>query len=245
MEVSSPIEKGIVIEGIAVIGGYLPDLLQALLINVQLLLALLAVGLAIGTVIALLQVYAGHFLGVPAFIYEWVFRSIPALVLLFLFYFGPLQFGVSIPPFFAATLALGFRSSAYQSQIFRGAIQAIPQGQMMAARSMGMSRVRAIISIILPQAFRLSLPAWSNEFSSVVKDTTLAYAVGLNEILRHARFITERYYNLAMLAYLTIALIFLMLTYSGNWSLGWLEKRLRIPGLEMAGVSGRGRNLSK
>ena len=233
MGVSSPWKRGVVIEGITVIGRYLPDLLHALLINVQLLFALLVIGFVIGTVVALLQVYAGHFLGVPAFIYEWLFRSIPALVLLFLFYFGPLQFGVNIAPFFAATLALGFRSSAYQSQIFRGAIQAIPHGQMVAARSMGMSRVRAIVSIILPQAFRLSLPAWSNEFSSVVKDTTLAYAVGLNEVLRHARFITERYYDLAMLAYLTVALIFLVLTYSGNWSLGQLEKRVQIPGLEM------------
>jgi polar amino acid transport system permease protein len=207
-------------------------LLRGTLINIERLFALLIVGLLVGTVVALLQVYGGRFFGTLASGYAWVFRSIPALVLLFLFYFGPSQFGVDVPPFLAATLALGFRSSAYQSQIFRGALQAIPHGQMMAARSLGMSRIRAIVTIIVPQALRLSIAGWSNEFSSVVKDTTLAYVVGLNEVLRHARIIIDSHYNLAMLTYLTVALIFLVLTYAGNWSLGRLEKRLRIPGLE-------------
>jgi len=175
-------------------------------------------------------------LGTIAATYEWIFRSIPALVLLFLFYFGPSkELGINISPFLAATLALGFRSSAYQSQIFRGAIQALPQGQMQAARSVGMSRIQAIRHVIIPQAMRLAIPGWSNEFSSVVKDTTLAYAVTLNEILRHARFIMVRHYNLTMLAYFTVALIFLGLTYTGNWGLGWLERKLRIPGLEARG----------
>ena len=182
---------------------------------------------------ALLQVYGGKLLGTLASAYAWVFRSIPALVLLFIFYFGPSQFGLDVAPFLAATVALGLRSSAYQSQIFRGALQAIPRGQMMAARSLGMGRTRAIATIIVPQALRLSIAGWSNEFSSVVKDTTLAYVVGLNEVLRTVRIITDRYYNLAMLAYLAVALIFLVLTYAGNWSLGWLEDRLRIPGLEL------------
>jgi polar amino acid transport system permease protein len=208
-------------------------LLRGTLINIELLFSLLIVGLLVGTVVALLQVYGGRFLGTLASAYAWVFRSIPALVLLFLFYFGPSQLGIDVAPFLAAIIALGLRSSSYQSQIFRGALQAIPSGQMMAARSLGMSRLKAIISIIIPQALRLSIAGWSNEYSSVVKDTTLAYVVGLNEVLRHARIIIDKYYNLAMLTYITIALIFLVLTYAGNWSLGWLERRIRIPGLEI------------
>jgi len=210
-------------------------LLHGTLINIELLLALLIVGLLVGTLIALLQVYGGRFLRTLASGYAWIFRSIPALVLLFLFYFGPSQFGVNVAPFIAATIALGLRSSAYQSQIFRGAIQAIPHGQMMAARSLGMTRLQAIVSIIIPQALRLSIAGWSNEYSSVVKDTTLAYVVGLNEVLRHARIIIDRHYDLAMLAYLAVAVIFLGLTYAGNWGLGWLETRIRIPGLQIGG----------
>jgi len=211
----------------------MPMLLRGVLINIELLFGLLILGLLVGTLVALLQVYGGRFFGTLASGYAWIFRSIPAIVLLFLFYFGPSEFGINIPPFFAATLALGLRSSAYQSQIFRGALQAIPHGQMMAARSMGLSRMRAIFLIIIPQALRISIAGWSNEFSSVVKDTTLAYVVGLNEVLRRVRIITDRHYDLAMLAYLTVALIFLVLTYAGNWGLGRLEKRLHVPGLQM------------
>jgi len=220
------------------VGRYLPMLLRASLVNLELLGALLAIGFLIGTLVALLQVYGGRLLGTAAYLYEWVFRSIPALVLLFLFYYGPARFGVSIEPFLAASLALGFRSSAYQSQIFRGAIQAIPTGQMVAARALGMSRIRAIRHVILPQAFRLAIPGWSNEFSSVVKDTTLAYAVTLNEIMRHAKIVMDNQYDLAMATFIVVALVFLAFTYSGNALLGQVERRFRIPGLQMPGTQG-------
>ena len=211
--------------------------MRASLINVQLLVALIAIGFVVGTLVALLQVYGGRFFGGIARIYEWIFRSIPALVLLFLFYYGPPRFGVSITPFLAAALALGLRSSAYQSQIFRGAIQCIPTGQMMAARSMGMSRLRSIFSVILPQAFRVSIPGWTNEFSSVVKDTTLAYVVGFNEVMRNARIISDSHYELAMLAFICVALVFLVLTAAGNGLMGVVERRFRIPGLQTPGAS--------
>jgi polar amino acid transport system permease protein len=216
---------------------YGPMLLRASAINLQLLAALIALGFLVGSAVAVVQVYAGRWLASLAGVFEWMFRSIPALVLLFLFYYGPAQFGLYISSFLAASLALGLRSSAYQSQIFRGAIQAIDAGQMMAARSMGMSRFRAVVSIILPQAFRLSIPGWSNEFSSVVKDTTLAYAVGLNEIMRSARIIVDRQYELAMLALIAVALVFLVFTYAGNALLGSIERRVCIPGLQMPGSS--------
>lgn len=207
-------------------------------------------GYVLGTVVALLQVYGGKIFGTAARIYEWIFRSLPALVLLFLFYFGPPRFGVDISGFIAAMLALGFRSSAYQSQIFRGAIQSIPTGQMMAARSLGMSRIRAIFTIILPQAFRLSIPGWTNEFSSVIKDTTLAYAVGFNEVLRTARIVYDTHIDLALIVLVFIALVFWGLTFVGNATMGILERKFRIPGLQVPdyekvrrmslGSSGRG-----
>lgn len=219
------------------VGHYLPMLLRASLVNLELLWALLLIGFFLGTVVALLQVYGGRLLGALAYVYEWVFRSVPALVLLFLFYYGPSHFGLDIQSFLAACLALGFRSSAYQSQIFRGAIQAIPTGQMVAARALGMSRPRAILHVILPQAFRLAIPGWSNEFSSVTKDTTLAYAVGLNEIMRYAKIVMDRQYELAMATFIVVALVFLAFTYSGNAVLGQLERRFRIPGLQMPGAT--------
>lgn len=224
------------IEGWQIILQGLPGLLEASLINIALLLALIVLGFAVGVPVALLQVYGARPLAAVASAWEWFFRGVPELVLLFLFYFGSAQFGIEMSAFTAAALALGFRSSGYQSQIFRGAIQAIPSGQLMAARSLGMSQTRAVLEIILPQALRLAIPAWSNEFSSVIKDTTLAYAIGVGEITRQARFITERHYELAMPVYLAVALIFLLFTYMGNRLLGFLEHVLMVPGFERKGV---------
>lgn len=211
-------------------------MLRATWINIQLLLGLIVVGYILGTFVALLQVYGGKVLATIARIYEWVFRSIPALVLIFLFYFGPPRLGLDISAFVAAMFALGFRSSAYQSQIFRGAIQSISSGQMMAARSMGMGRIRAIFTIILPQAFRLSIPGWSNEFSSVIKDTTLAYAAGFNEVARTARIVYDTDMTLAMTVLVFVALIFLVLTLLGNAGMGLVERKFRIPGLQVPGA---------
>lgn len=216
----------------AQVGSYLPVLLQGLLVNVELLLGLLALGFAVGIVAALLEVYAPRPLGFLASAYTWFFRGVPEIVLLFLFYFGLPQIGLRLSAFLAAVLALGFRSSAYQAQIFRGALLSIPTGQMMAARALGLSRLGAIRSIVLPQALRLSLAGWSNEFSSVLKDTTLAWGIGVVEVMRQATYIRARNFTLTLPIYLTVALLFLVLTYAGNFAIGMAEKRLRIPGLE-------------
>ncbi len=204
------------------------------MVTLELTLALLVLGILVGIPLALGQVYGGRGVGILSSTYERFFRSIPALVLLFLFFFGSSGLGLNLSPFVAAALALGCRSSAYQSQIFRGAIQSIRQGQMIAARSLGMSKFQAIWHIILPQALRRSIPPWSNEYSSVVKDTSLAYAVGVIELVREGRYIIVRTFE-PMLIYITIAVIYFVLTYAGNRSLGYLEERLEIPGFETKG----------
>ncbi|MEW5826182.1 MAG: amino acid ABC transporter permease [Candidatus Bipolaricaulota bacterium] len=223
---------------------YVPLLLRMSLVNVALLFSLLCVGFALGTLVAVVQVYGRRLASAAAAGYAWVFRSIPSLVLLFLVYYGPPRLGLRISPFLAATLALGLCSSGYQSQIFRGALLAISGGQMQAARSLGMSRGRAIRTILLPQAFRLAIPGWSNEFSSVVKDTTLAYVVGLNEVMRATRIINDTRYDLTMPALLLTAALFLLMTNAGNLGLGAVERRFGIPGLQMPG-RGRATDLGR
>lgn len=182
--------------------------------------------------VALLEVYAPPPLRLLAFGYAWIFRSIPEILLLLLMWFGPAQFGIRISPFTAAVLALGLRSSAYQAEIFRGALQSIPMGQTLAARALGLSRIAAIRYVLLPQALRLSFAGWGNEFAVVLKDTTLAYAIGVVEVMRQARYIGSREFPLTLPAYITVALLFLVLTYTGLFIIGRAEKRLRIPGLE-------------
>ena len=100
---------------------------------------------------------------------------------------------------------------------------------MLAARSLGMKRSEAILYIILPQALRISIPGWSNEYASLVKDSVITYAIGVMEILTRANFIASRTYN-SMPIFLTVAVIFIILTYGGVKILDLLENKVRIPG---------------
>src|SRR5699024_1911070 len=207
----------------------LPTFLEATLINLGVCAALLPIGFVVGTLVALGQTYGHPLVAAIASAWAWFFRGVPALVLLFLFYYGPPLFNIDISPFTAAALAMGFRSSGYQSQIFRGAIESVPAGQVIAGRAIGMTRMQAVWSIVLPQAFRLALPAWSNEFSAVLKDTTLVYAIGINEVMRFARTVYVSNPQLAVLTFLVVALIFWALTTIGTTLLQMLERYLALP----------------
>jgi polar amino acid transport system permease protein len=211
-----------------------PVLMRGTAVVLELTFIFLGVGVAVGVPVALAQIYGNRFARISASIFEQIFRGLPALVLLFLFYFGLSDLNVS--PLIAATLAMGLRSAAYQSQIFRGAFQSIETGQELAARSIGMSRYKAIRYIVLPQAIRLAIPPWSNEFTNIIKDTSYVFVVGIVELMRQGRYIVAREFGDALLVYSFIALIYFFLTYAGNHLLGRLARRLTIPG-ETAGES--------
>ncbi len=215
---------------------WLPQLGRGLLTTLEITALCIALGAVLGLTLAVLRVYGRGPLYWLSSLYVQFFRGTPLLVQLFMVYYGLPSWGIVLSPFASSVLALGLNTAAYQAEYFRGAIQAIPQGQMLAARALGMSRWLAVRSIILPQALRLAIPGWSNEFSSVIKDTTLASAIGVVEVFKRASFIYQRYYELAMPAYLTVALIFLVLTYGGNWLLGRLERRLAVPGFQLRGA---------
>ncbi len=113
----------------------------------------------------------------------------------------------------------------------------ISENQFRAALSMGMNRIRAFRHIIMPQALRLAIPPWTNELTIVLKDTSMAFALGVVELVRQGRYIIVATRE-PLLIYLTIAAIYLILTLLSNNTLGRLEKRLRIPGI---GVEERAR----
>ena len=121
----------------------------------------------------------------------------------------------------------GFASGAYQTEIFRGAFQSVPPGQMVAARAIGMSRFQAIRSIILPQAVRLALPAWGNEATLVLKDSTLVFVVGVPEILRRAQQVSARTLE-PFVAFGAALLLYLVLTLLTTQVLQWFERRYRL-----------------
>jgi len=210
---------------------WFPYLLSGIATTLGLVLSGLALGLLLGLPMAVGQVYGSRPLRWLIGIYVWFFRGLPILVLLFLFWFGifPLLGLGDLSAFVVGGVVLGLRGAAYQSQIFRGAIQSIGEGQMIAARSLGMSKFTAISSVILPQAFRIALPGWSNEYPNTLTDSAVCYAIGVAELLTiSARMVTLT--GVTMPIYLATAGIFIILNYGGLKLLHRLEKRIAIPG---------------
>ena len=214
--------------GLAAIIEGLPYVLGGIGVTLTVVGGALAMGLAFGLLLAVVQVYGRPWLRRLAGVYVWFFRGIPLLVLLFLFYFGVLgALEVELSPFMVAIIVLGLISSAYQAQILRGAILAVPEGQMKAARAIGMSDLRAIAAIILPQALRLAIPGWSNEYTVIMKDSAVTYALGVAELMARTNHVASRTYQHFWL-YLMVGCVYLLLTWLGTRALRLLEERVAI-----------------
>ncbi len=222
----------------------LPYILGGLWWTAGLIIGAMCLGLVLGVPLAVLHVYGGPISRRLVATYVWLFRGIPILVQLYLFYFGILAYlseqpALSFLPlssgFFAAVLVLGLTSAAYQSQIFRGAILGLPAGQLKAARALGMNDATAVRAIILPQALRLSIPAWSNEYSILLKDSALAFTIGVMEVMSRTRSVASTTHQPLPLSLLAGA-IFFFLTWAGIKALKRLEAKVRIPGYAHQGT---------
>ncbi len=208
----------------------LPYLLNGAVVTSGIVIGAMGIGLVLGVHMAVGQVYGNRAVRWLIGLYVWFFRGVPVLVLLFLFYFGLFTLlGLNLSAFAASTLVLGMTTAAYQSQIFRGAILSLPKGQIQAARALGMSDIKAIISIILPQALRFSIPGWSNEYSIILKDSALAFVLGTSEIMARSHFVASRTYQ-SLPLYITAGCLYFVLTWLGVRALLKLEAKVRIPG---------------
>lgn len=213
----------------AIVEGF-PYILGGIGTTLSVVAGALAMGFALGLLLAVGQVYGPTWLRRGLAVYVWFFRGIPLLVLLFLIYFGVLgALEIDLSPFTVAILVLGLISSAYQAQILRGAILSVPPGQMKAARAIGMSDGRAIVHIVLPQALRLALPGWSNEYTVLMKDSAITYALGVAELMARTHHTAARTYQHFWL-YLMVGLIYMGLTWVGIRLLHRLEERFAIAG---------------
>ena len=215
-------------------------LLLGTVVTILLTLTSLSLGFLAGFPAGAIEVYGSGWLREAVTSIGVVLRGTPIVVLIVLFYFGlPLPnlgtlpvLDIGLNAFLAATLALGLRSAAYQGQVFRGAIQSISEGQMEAARSVGLSKRQAIRHVIFPQAVRRSIPGFQNEFTIVLKDTSVAFAIGLAELLTRA----ERLYlqpgrDTAVLeVIIVISAIYFVLTFTTNRTLDRLHERYAVPG---------------
>ncbi len=156
--------------------------------------------------------------------YVFIFRGTPLMLQLFFVYFiVPIYTGLMIDAVTSAMVTFVLNYAAYLSEIYRGGIKSIDRGQYEAAACLGLSRPQTILGIVLPQMVRVVLPAVSNEMITLVKDTSLVYALGVTELLKAARAAVNR--DGKLMAYLLAAVIYLILTFGLTKLQNYLERR--------------------
>lgn len=209
------------------VSDFIPFLLQAALVTLELSIVAIILGLLLGLVAALMKISNVKPLVLIADFYIWVIRGTPMLVQLFLVYFGLPQVGIELGPFTAGVIALGINSGAYIAEIYRGGMLSIPKGQTEAAQSLGMSYATIMKRIILPQAIRVSIPALGNQAISMLKDSSLASLVTVSELMMVSqRFAATNYAFVEF--YITAALLYLFLTTIFSFILKKIEYRLSV-----------------
>ncbi len=211
---------------------FLPDLLSGMGMTLLLTAEGVLAGFVLGLAATLARTYGGKFWRNLAIAYIELFRGTPLLVQVFLLYYGLPGLGVTLSREWSAFLALGLNSGAYQAEYLRGSILAIGEGQMLAARAIGMSKWKAVFHIILPQALRLAIPAWANEPVSLLKATSVVFLIAVPELMTRAKLIASRTYD-PISSYLAVAILYLVLVYVVDAAMKWLERRTRLPGLSM------------
>lgn len=199
----------------------LPRLLDGTVLTVELLVLSLIFGMCLAIPLAAMRASRYPVLWMPAYGYIFFFRGTPLLVQIYLTYYGLGQFeflreSVLWPVFreayWCAIIAFTLNTAAYTAEILRGAIQAVPFGEVEAARACGMSRFLIFRRIVLPKAFRLALPAYSNEVILMLKASALAGVITLLELFGTARVIVARSFAPYEL-YITAALMYLAMTF--------------------------------
>ena len=202
---------------------------EGVVMTIALTLVAFVLGLLIGLGVALLRGSRHRLLRSLGWGYIWIFRALPTLIIIFLVWYGlpqlfPVFEGRWFEPFYAATIALSVSEGAYAAEIIRGGLLSIDDGQRVAARALGMAPRSVFRRIIFPQVVRVVTPALANDFITLLKITSLAFAVGLRELLTMAgiqvsssfRFL--EWYGAAAIYYLVLVSIFMVIQ-------AWFERR--------------------
>jgi His/Glu/Gln/Arg/opine family amino acid ABC transporter permease subunit len=203
-----------------------PFLINASVVPLQVTAGSLALALVLGIFVAVARISSFKLLSYPALIYTDVMRGTPALVQLFIIYFGLSDLGLEFDPISAAIIGLGLNGAAYVGEIYRAGIVAIHRGQIEAALSLGMTPVRAMRYIILPQAVRIVLPPLTNYAILLVKDTAIISTIAAPEVMFEARRIVQATFmhSVSGQIYLMAALIYMAITLPMSYVAKRLER---------------------
>jgi His/Glu/Gln/Arg/opine family amino acid ABC transporter permease subunit len=201
-----------------------PELLDALLASLKLALGALALGLALGLLLALVRLRSKGWLWRSTGIYIEVFRGTPALIQLFIIYFGLAAVGITFNSLQAAIIGLGLNAAAYLAEIFRAGIQAVPRGQSEAALAIGMRRSQVMAWIILPQAARVVLAPVGNVAISLLKDTSVASLISAPDLMLRAQDLSSQYFQ-PLQIYLIVGGIYFLVCFPLSWLVRAVEPK--------------------
>lgn len=215
---------------------WLPKLAQGATLTLELVAIAVILGLLLAIPLGIARSSRHWYVRALPYAYIFFFRGTPLLVQLFLVYYGLAQFDAVREsamwpylrnPFWCATATMTLHTAAYIAEILRGAIQAIPPGEIEAARALGMSRPKALFYIILPRAARIGLPAYSNEVILMLKASALASTVTLLELTGMARTIIARTY-MPVEIFFAAGMFYLLMAYVLVRGFKLLERGLRV-----------------
>ena len=210
-----------------------PLLLEGVQLTIGISLLSLFFGILIGLLSCLMGLSKNPVLSTISKVYVWVIRGTPMIVQGYFMFFAVPQllnlipgFRVTLTPFTAGLITLSLNGGAYLSEVFRGGILAVPVGQVEAARSLGMSSFKTMMKVVLPQAFKISLPSMVNQFIITVKDTSILSAIGLAEIVNNAKqFVGDTYRFFE--TYILVAVFYLVIISALMILSNHIEKRMR------------------
>lgn len=210
----------------------LPKLMEGAKLTIGIAILAILAGLVIGFVSCLMGLSKNRILKGISAVYVWIIRGTPMIVQAFFVFFAVPQLlnmipgaRVTLTPFVAGFITLSLNAGAYLSEVFRGGIQAVPVGQTEAARSLGLSSFKTMMKVVLPQAFKISLPSMVNQFIITVKDTSILSVIGLAEIVNNAKqFVgsTWRFFE----TYILVAVFYLVIVSALMILSNYIEKRM-------------------
>jgi polar amino acid transport system permease protein len=198
-----------------------PYLLKGAGVSLLLSIAAMAVGLVLGLIAAIMRMSPRRLIAAPASFYVWIMRGTPALVQLIIIYTGLPQLGLTLGVVPSAVLGLGMNEGAYLAEIFRAGISAVPAGQFEAARALGLSRPQLMRLVVLPQAMRIIIPPLGNAFNGLMKTSSLASVISMEELLRRTEMLIQVQFKVLEI-FIDAAIYYLLLTTL--W--GFVQRRI-------------------
>lgn len=204
-----------------------PFFLEAALVTVEISILTCLLGLACGALGASMRLSRMAPLRWIAAVYVSVFRGTPALIQVFILYFGGPQVGIQLDAFAAGTIALGVNIGAYMTETIRGAIVSVDRGQTEASRTLGMSRWQTMRKVVLPQAARMMIRPLGVNINALIKGTALLAPISVIELTYTAqRFIGSTYKPFEM--FLLAGILYMIFIYAVAQGINWLDRRARI-----------------